>query len=38
MLPEGATLRVHWPGGKDGAWVEETFTGKPDDTWIPWRP
>jgi nucleic acid/nucleotide deaminase of polymorphic system toxin len=32
MLPEGATLTVHWPGAK-GTWVEATYVGLPDAQW-----
>lgn len=38
MLPEGAILHVHYPGGSDGGWLQQTFVGRPDSSWIPWRP
>lgn len=34
MLPEGATLRVHYPGGPNGSWIKQPYVGRPESQWI----
>jgi len=38
MLPEGAKLRVHWPGGAGGSDMCREYTGTPDSEWNGYEP